>query len=300
MTLERVLPLVKSSKDILISSNESYVQLIIDDLKEFDITRDQIITEPEKKNTWPAIALAMAYLYEQYGAKDDEIVLSVHADQIITPNQTFVAYVKWAMELAKWWNIVTFWINPTKPETWYWYIQVDQDHVWEFWQPIKQFVEKPDLETAKSYVAWWNYYRNSGTFMFPLWKTVEELRIHTPELTRFIDLWYEEFYKSYNDVPAIAIDVALMEKTNIWYVVPMHLQRSDVGSWDSMYEIWQKDDSDNVILGDVITKNVSGSLVRSTIRPIKINDIDDIIVVEDESGIYITSKSKSQWVKKLL
>lgn len=300
MTLERVLPLVDSSQDILISTNDTYVDQILKDLEKYAITRDQIITEPDKKNTGPAIALAISYLYEKSWTEDDEIVLSVHADQIISPNQTFVAYVKGAMELARQWKIVSFGINPTKPETGYGYIQVDSQHVGDFGQPIQQFVEKPDLETAKKYISSGNYYRNSGTFMFPLGKTVEELRRHTPELASFIDLWYTQFYESYDHVSKIAIDVALMEKTTIWYVVPMHLQRSDVWSWDSIYEISDKDESDNVILWDVTLDTVTNSLVRSTHTPIKINGIDDIIVVEDQSGIYITKKWHSQWIKKLL
>ena len=300
MTVERVLSLVQTPKDILISTHIDYVDLILNDLSWYDISRDQIITEPAKKNTWPAIALAIAYLYEHYQANDDEIVLSVHADQIIAPNQTFVAYVKGAMELASQWNIVTFGINPTAPETWYGYIQVDMTHVGEFGQPIQQFVEKPDMETAKAYIASGNYYRNSGTFMFPLKKTVEELRTHTPELAGYIDKGYTNFYDTYADVSSIAIDVALMEQTTIWYVVPMHIQWSDVGSRDSMYAIGTKDASENVVSWDVTLQNVHGSLVRSTTTPIKINDIDNILVVEDEAGIYITKKSKSQWVKKLL
>jgi len=300
MTFERVLPLVDSTNDILISSNDAYVQLILDDLHMHDITRDNIITEPSKKNTWPALGLAMSYLKDNCGCNEDEVVLSVHADQIITPNQTFIAYVKGAQEYAQKWYIVTFGINPTKPETWYWYIQVDMEHVGDFGQPIQQFVEKPDLETAKQYVSSWNYYRNSGTFMFPLWVTINEINKLTPSLWKHISSWYDAFYANYDKVESIAIDVALMEKTDKWYVVPMHLQWSDVWSWDSMYDISIKDEQNNVLLGDVKVNDVSSSIVRSTNTPIKLNGVDNIVVIEDESGIYISTRGQSQWIKKLL
>lgn len=300
MTYERVRPLVENNTDILISTNEMYAQMIKDDLAEFDISDQQIIIEPAKRNTTAAIWLAVSYIKDILGWSDDEVVLIVPADHFISPNQTFLAYAKGATEVASKWNIVTFGIDPSYPETWYGYIQVDPTSVSDFSQKVLQFVEKPDQETAKKYLNSWNYYRNSWIFMFSVWIILQEMKQYIPSIWELANWTYQAYYDAYEDIQNIAIDVAVMEQTDHIHVVPMHIKRTDVWSRDSMYGVLEKDEHENAIIGDVKIDNVSGSMIRATSTKIKVNDINNIIVIEDDDGIYITKKWKSQWVKNLL
>ena len=319
-TIERNL-LTVNPEDLIIITNEDYQLHIKNQLSELssDLT-DQlfnIILEPVGRNTAPAIALAAKFAIEKLNVPEDEVLFVSPSDHIISPIEKFVKYIKRAEEIAKKGYIVTFGIRPTKPETGYGYIEVDTTQPFD--NPsstitdsnlsltnlavykIRQFHEKPDLETAKKYLARGNYYWNSGMFAFTIKTIFEELEKHTPEIYEKVkNKTFEEIIKNFKSMPDISIDYAVMEKTNKAVVLPLDIMWSDVGSWDTYYEIMKKDEDGNVKLGNVIDIDTKNSLILSNKRVITTIGIENLIVIETDDVLLIAKRGEGQKVRKIV
>jgi mannose-1-phosphate guanylyltransferase/mannose-6-phosphate isomerase len=297
-TYDRVVWLVDSFDDIYISTNEQFKTMTLEHFA-WAVSESHIITEPTKKNTGPAMALMTSYLIDQ-GVMWDEPLLFVAADHDIRPVDDFHRYMQLAAKKMEWGQIIIFGITPNRPEIWYGYIHVQNKDIEAVIQPVHQFVEKPDRDTAQQYINEWWYYRNSGIFMTTIDTLKQEFAMFNSQWWSLIQWGYQWFVARYDMMEEIPFDKAVMERTSHAMVVPMNLQWSDVGSRDSIYEISPHDDHDNVVLWDIKLHNVSRSYIRSIRTPIRINDIDDLIVVECDDGIYITRAGSSQHIKKVL
>jgi mannose-1-phosphate guanylyltransferase/mannose-6-phosphate isomerase len=214
-TIERSLVTV-NSEDLIIITNKDYQFHIKNQFSELfpslSTAHDlpfNLILEPIGRNTAPAIVLAAKYAIEKLNADEDEILFISPSDHLISPDDKFAQYTKEAEKLAKEGYIVTFGINPAKPETGYGYIEagIPVGNAYK----VKQFHEKPDLTTAQEYLISGNYYWNSGMFAFSIKTILEEFKKHAPEIYKQIEnQTFKEIVMNFENMPDISIDYAVM------------------------------------------------------------------------------------------
>ncbi|MGY0640525.1 MAG: mannose-1-phosphate guanylyltransferase/mannose-6-phosphate isomerase, partial [Paraglaciecola chathamensis] len=214
--------------------------------------------------------------------------------------------------LAEQGKLVTFGIVPDSAHTGYGYIRSgDKVPEAEVGFDVAEFVEKPDLATAKQYVDSGSYFWNSGMFLFKASRYLEELEKYAPDMldickraiaTEAPDL---EFVRVDGDIfatcPDDSIDYAVMEKTNAAAVVPLDAGWSDVGSWSSLWETAkEKDENQNVIIGDAILDDVHNSYINAEQRLISVVGLDDVVVVETKDAVLVAHKDKVQNIKNVV
>jgi len=298
-TVERVLEFL-SPEDIILLTNEQYKFHVLSEVSEISpILADKVLLEPERKNTAPAIALGIKYCLEKLKISSEEVLFVCPSDHIIRPTEKFIEYVRLAEKAAKDGYLVAFGIKPFYPETGYGYLEVEEEGK-DGYLFVKRFTEKPDLETAKKFINKGNFYWNSGMFAFTIRTMVEELKLYAPEIYKLFNKPLDEMLSSFHSMPDISIDYAIMEKSKRVVAIPMDIYWSDVGSWDSLYDILEKDEKGNAILGDVIAKDTENSLIIGNKRFIAVVDLRDVIIVETEDAILITKKGSAQKVKHIV
>jgi mannose-1-phosphate guanylyltransferase/mannose-6-phosphate isomerase len=306
-TVTRLLKAV-SPEDVLIMTNDEYkfhVKTDLDSLPE-DVSGN-IVLEPFKRNTAPAIALALRYCIDRLGCGYDEVVFISPADHIIEPEPKFIQYLRAAEEEAKKGFIVTFGIKPLYPETGYGYIKIRQGAKGEgrgaegkSYFEVQSFTEKPDMKTAERYFEQGGYYWNSGMFAFTIGTLVKELRKHAPEIAALYDSGYDNMVSSFEKMPDISIDYAVMERAENVVTMPMDISWNDVGSWDSMFEVLPKDKAGNVKIGDVISHDTKNTLIISDKRLIAAVGLENLLVVETDDAILIARRGDAQKVKHVV
>jgi len=294
---QRALKIV-GPEDIVTITNKDYYFYTKEICDKFSKALSQnIITEPVGKNTAPAIALSVQYLIDKLNAIKDEVVYVFTSDHIIKPLEKFIVYMEAAKNAANKGYLVTFGIKPTKPETGYGYIKIGED-LGDF-NKVESFTEKPDIETAKMYLKIGTYFWNSGMFAFKISTFLEELREREPEIFENIQKGFDTSLNNFQDMPSISIDYALMEKSRKVSVVPMDIFWSDIGSWDSFYEIKEHDQDGNVSIGDVEAIDVKNSLVFASDRLVAVTGVEDLIVVETDDAVLLQSVGMERSLRKL-
>ncbi|WP_456420252.1 mannose-1-phosphate guanylyltransferase/mannose-6-phosphate isomerase [Methanocaldococcus infernus] len=290
MTFERALKLCKE-KDIIIVTNEKYKFLVKGQIEElgYNIDDENILSEPLGKNTLPAIFYAINSL-------EDEVVSIFPSDHLILDDDELINSIKRATPLTKNY-IVTFGIKPSKPHTGYGYIKPGESL--EIGYKVEEFKEKPDLERAKEYLNK-GYLWNSGMFLFNTKVFKEEVKKHCPEV-------YEAFNKLndineiYKRVPDISIDYGVLEKSDKVAVVPLNINWSDLGSFDSIYDIAKKDKDGNALLSESFNINSKNNLVYSDVgnKLVSLIDIEDLIIVDTKDSLVICKKGSSEKIKEV-
>ena len=259
-----------------------------------------VIGEPLGKNTAPAIASALEY-FKQNGTPDD-VVLIVPSDHLIKNTANFNKTVEQAKTIAEQGYIVTFGIKPDYPETGYGYIKVKEKLSAGY--KVEKFVEKPDLETAKKYLASGEYYWNGGIFMGKISTFLTEIEKYAAQIYKnmsLLDFSKESTipYMVYEKMPSISIDYAVMEKSDKIALVELLSDWNDLGSWQSIYNVKEKDENGNVLTGKVVVDNVKNSLIYSQKEIVAVSGLENIILVETEDAIMACKIDESQNVKKL-
>lgn len=260
-----------------------------------------VLSEPIAKNTAPAIILASKYISET--TKDDPVILVVPSDHMIEDSKLFAETVKEGEKLAQAGYIVTFGIKPTYPETGYGYINVTNQAL-EYGLKVNKFVEKPNRELAKEYLASGDYFWNSGIFMFKASTLLAEVLKCAPEIynllknfdfTKSAEIPFTEFDK----MPNISIDYAVMEKSDKIALVQLKSDWNDLGSWKSIYDVSKKDENGNVKIGHVIDEGSKNSFVYSSSKLVATIGLEDVVVVETEDAVLACKADKAQDVKKI-
>jgi mannose-1-phosphate guanylyltransferase/mannose-6-phosphate isomerase len=222
---------------IFISSSLKYKEKILQQLPQ---SEKNLILEPARKNTAPAIAL-IAKTMEAQGVSDDDLLLLSPADHIITPQSAFEAYIHAATPLAQQGNIVLFGIPPTTPETGYGYIKVESAVIEQGMGDIVSFTEKPTLEKAESYLASGDYLRNSGIFFFSLGTIKQAFQRFCPDLYQAMSGSLEDFIENFEQLTPISIDYAVMEKAdNLKMCVMKDVEWWDIGDWERLRRFYEK------------------------------------------------------------
>ncbi len=291
---------VMSCNDIVVMTNSKYKFYIKSDLAEIN----NIVLEPVSRNTAPAIALGVKYCIERLGCSEDEVIFMCPSDHIIRPSDKFAGYMLSACEIARKGYIVTFGINPDRPETGYGYIRAG-----EMMEPAEdgtecrraeEFTEKPDSELAKQYIDAGAYFWNSGMFAFSIKTIVGELNKHIPEVMGSWSTSFEDMVVNFSAMPDISIDYAVMEKSDKVVLMPLNLYWNDIGSWDSLYDVMDKDEQGNVKRGDIIAIDTKDTLIFGNNRHISTIGLEDCLIVETDDAILIAKKGEAQKVRDVV
>ncbi|MFP6656349.1 MAG: mannose-1-phosphate guanylyltransferase/mannose-6-phosphate isomerase, partial [Myxococcota bacterium] len=292
----------------LILCNDAHRFIIAEQLRAKERTPLAIVLEPVARNTAPAMTAAALLLSER---DPDAIMLVLPSDHIIRDQDRFKEAVQAATQAALRGSLVTFGIVPEKPETGFGYIRrgaelADVAGAFE----VAEFVEKPDLARAESFLRSGDYAWNSGMFVFPVRKMLEEMARLQPELVAACrqscekasrDLTFTRLEeKAFAAAPSISIDYALMEQTQSAAVVTCDIGWSDVGSWDALWEIGDADEKGNVTLGDVLLHDVENSYIRSEKRLISAVGVRDLVIIETDDAILVAPRDRAQDVKAIV
>ncbi len=261
-----------------------------------------ILLEPMGRNTAPAICAA-AY-YSQRIHDEPVILLVLPADHLVKKSEAFALAIAEAVILAEAGRLVTFGVQPTAPETGYGYIQKGEGNT------VSSFVEKPDLETAKGYLASGDYFWNSGMFAFSNQVLLEQMAEHCPEIIHAMKQAVDggssdgTFFRlqaaAMASSPSDSIDYALLEKSARVAVVPADLGWSDIGSWQALWEVAAKDREGNVVSGDVILEGVENCLIRAEHSLVAAVGLTDTMVIETSDAVLVAPLSRAQEVKKVV
>ena len=307
-TIERLSGISNQENPIFIC-NEQHRFIVAEQLRATNLKPKRIILEPFGRNTAPAIAIA-ALTATENGA--DPILLVLSSDHVVKDNEKFLKSIQAAKKYAKKGNLVTFGIIPTSPETGYGYIEsVEPLEINSLIaSPISKFIEKPDLDKAKRLVSDPRFTWNSGMFLFKASVFLKELQKYSPEVIEccknalkenHLDMDFQRLDKeAFKYCPNISIDIAVMEKTKLGSVLPLDVGWSDIGSWKSIWEGSKKDKNGNVLLGNVITKDLNNCYVRSEGRLVVSLGVENLLIVETNDAILIAHKDHDQDIKKVV
>ncbi|MEG6585026.1 mannose-1-phosphate guanylyltransferase/mannose-6-phosphate isomerase [Dendrosporobacter sp. 1207_IL3150] len=295
-TVERFLPIVSPS-DIIIVTHQEYFHHVKAELELCGSSDAHILLEPMRKNTAPAITLAVRYCLDKLGVADHEVILVTPSDHVVKPEDGFNAAVKQAAEIAKNDVIVTFGIKPDEPKTAYGYIQAGDKQGSAF--TVKSFREKPDKETAEKYMADGNYYWNSGIFAFNIKSYLDELKTYQPDMLRLAsDI--DSLISNFEHLPNISIDYAIAEKSKKVVTIPVTADWKDIGSWDAIYDVLNKDNDGNAVHGDCVALDCKNSLLVGHNRLVAAVGLEDLLVVETSDVVVVARREESQKVKELV
>lgn len=285
---------------ILIATNDQYLNLVETQIQEIDPEkRCETIVEPTRRNTAPAIAFAIRHLQETFGAKEDQVVLTIPSDHLIEQETVFLECLDKLKVTAKGNRMITFGIRPTKPETGYGYIEIDSPFDASTYE-IKKFIEKPNLENAERYAKSPSYYWNSGMFLFSIKTFWTQLAQHAPDIYAIARKGVQEVRANYASFPDISIDYAVMEKCRDALVCPLSIPWSDVGSWDSVYEVLEKDANQNVTIGNIEALNTHRCLIINGKNLISTIGIEDLLIIQTDDVLLISRKDESQKLKTMV
>lgn len=305
-TVNRLLPLV-AMEDVYVVTNVNYAELVKEQLPELPV--ENILLEPCARNTAPCIGLAAAVIRKKYG---EAMMLVLPSDHLIRYEDMYIDTLRQAVAVAeKDNNLVTIGITPTYPETGYGYIKFERDTdlgmagVYS----VDKFVEKPNLETAKEYLASHRYLWNSGMFVWKTTAILNNIEKLMPDIYEGLvrieeavgtDAYLPTLETEYEAFRSESIDFGVMEKAEDIYTLPGSFGWDDVGNWLAVERINSTNELGNYIEGDVITIGTQRSTICGGKRLIAAVGLEDLIVVDTEDAVLICSKSNTQDVKKVI
>lgn len=303
-TLDRLQDLEAATP--LVVANITHAELVAAELSDAGFAPGRVILEPFGRNTAPAAAAAALELTK---GGEDPLMLLLPADHVIEDVSAFVSAARYAAGLASSGRLVTFGIVPTHPETGYGYIRVGGP-IDEIASTVAEFVEKPNLETARDYLSSGEYLWNSGMFVFRCSDYLAALDEFAPVMLKgcrkAVTAGGDDGNGLYLDpaafeaTPADSIDYAVMEHTANAAVVPLDAGWNDVGSWAALWDVSAKDADGNVTVGDVMTVAAQGSYVSAESRLVTVAGVDNIVVVETADAVLVTSLENAQQVKDVV
>ncbi|MDK2781484.1 MAG: mannose-phosphate guanylyltransferase / mannose-6-phosphate isomerase [Archaeoglobi archaeon] len=295
MTVERAL-MFSSPEEILIVTNRAHEVLVKREIEDMgvEIPEENILLEPEMRSTLPAIYYAALEIERREG---DATVAVLPSDHYLEANENYRRAFEEAFKAAKN-HIVTFGIIPRRAHTGYGYIKPgERIESFENVFRVEKFVEKPDEERAKKYVEE-GYLWNSGMFAFTLESLKEECKAHQSEIAESLE---RDGENAYCRLPSLSFDHGIMERTRRAVVVKLDVLWSDLGSFDSLYEILPKDEDENAVRGELLKIDSKRNLVHSeTGRLIALVDVDDLIVADLPDALLICRRGAGERIREVV
>jgi mannose-1-phosphate guanylyltransferase / mannose-6-phosphate isomerase len=297
----------------LVVGNEEHRFLVLDQLRETGHDAQAVILEPMGRNTAPAMTLAALQACQN---GDDPVLVVTPADQTVVDGARFTSALQQAVRLAADGSLVILGITPDRPEVGYGYIQTapggNPDKGWS----VRRFVEKPDAATAQRYLSEGGYYWNSGMFVVraSVWlKALAQFRPDIADATRLAWAQRKEdanFVRpgkaEFAAIPSESVDYAVLEPTTAAtsaqpvLMVPLEAGWNDLGAWEAVWQVSEKDASGNASRGDVLQRDCDNTLVHATSRLVGVVGLKDVVVVETPDAVLVVDRARSQDVKQIV
>ena len=305
LTYERFTNIV-DPQNILVVTNKIYKELVIEHIPE--IPESNIITEPSRNNTGPCVAYT-AFRLEAMDPNASFVIAP--SDHVILKEDAFLSKIDQALTLASAKDvIVTLGIEPTRPDTGYGYIETTNDSSDNGVIKVNQFKEKPDVDTAESYINKGGYYWNAGIF---IWSVKSILNSFQKNATEIYDILSQDRSKYnteaeqayidqvYPTTPNISVDYAILENADNVYTIPADIGWSDLGTWNALHAYKEKDDSGSVVIGEnTMLVDSKNCIVKSDAKKlVVIKDLEDYIIIDERDVLLVYPKSKEQSIKQL-
>lgn len=304
LTVERIRPLVEL-EDVYIATNKNYKELVKQQLP--GLPEENILCEPVGRNTAPCIGLGAVHVAKKY---DDAVMIVLPSDHLIKHNDIFAETFINACALAEEGeNLVTVGITPNYPETGYGYIKYDSAAKNGESYLVQRFVEKPDLETAKSYLADGSYLWNSGMFVWRVSTILDCFKKYMPsthdgllKIKEAVGTPQEDtvLEKEFPNLESQSVDYGIMEKAENIYTLAGNFGWDDVGSWLAVGRIKQNDENGNVVNGNVVTVNTKNCVIEGADKLIATVGLRDVVVVDTKDATLITTKENAGEIKQVL
>lgn len=301
-TVSRLSPLVDRDKVIIVGGKDQFQGVGYQLTKQFSV-----LMEPVGRNTAPAIGLAALYGMLEGG---DPLQVVLPADHVIRDEARFVELLRIGCEAAEAGSLVTFGIQPEFAATGYGYIKADTTDAVHGALRVQQFVEKPDQQTAEQYLASGEYFWNAGIFMWQCSVILEEIDRCVPEISNILgkirqavesgSSWADAIQVHFPDMPDISVDYGVLECSGRVRVIPSDMGWNDVGSWQAVYEIADKDVDANVIRGRAHLLDSRSNLIESSGRLVAGIGLENMCVVETDDAILVSPLDRCQEVKLLV
>jgi len=310
-TLTRLDPLIPPDRRLIVTHQD-----------QMELTRtiagrhcSQFLAEPAAKNTAHALALAALEISHQASSSGPRpIMISVHADALIKNEKAFEKSVQQMVETAETGQLILLGITPEYPETGYGYIEKGTrikpaSPVYQ----VNSFREKPDLETATSFLKTGKFLWNSGIFAWRVDIILDELNSYLPQsmsalrqllegygVGSFNEVPHSELVRTYMQLPSIAIDNGVLEKSQRIAVVEADIGWKDVGSWDALDKCFSTDEKGNLFYGDVIAIDSTGITVDSDVKIVACIGVKDLVLVISKGAVLVCPKNRAQDVKRVV
>jgi len=312
-TVQRLLPLI-SIENLYIGTHHQQALETIRQLDTFGFSPNHLLAEPCSKNTALAIGLMAMILAD----KDADAVMTIFpADHVVLKSENFIQVIQKAEALAQKGFLVTLGIPPTRPETGFGYLKQGLElEGSEGAYRVDRFEEKPNLSTAKKYLELGTYFWNCGVFAWKATAILSELQQHVPEIHSQLETLRgclqnssgkldhlelnEKGCEIFASLPSISIDYAVMEKSSNVVMISSDIGWNDVGSWNALDEVCEKDSEGNILNGNVLAHDCSNSIVHGHNRLVATLGLKDTVVVDTQDALLVCAKERSQDVKKLV
>lgn len=292
-------------ENIYIITNNIYVDLVKEQID--GINDEQILKEPFRRDTAPCIAYVSQKIYLK---NKDATIIVAPSDHLILKEIAFVKTMEKAIDFAKNKDVLlTLGITPSHANTGYGYIQFDEDKELDGVFGIKAFTEKPNEELAKQFVNSGEFLWNSGTFIWKAKSILNAIQTHLPDIYEnikessayfFTDAEEEAVRKAYGACTSISIDYGVLEKAENRYVLPAKIGWSDIGTWNSLYNAFEKDYLGNAVNGNAeVFDSFDNMILGRKNKMIVVNGVRDLCIVDTKDVLLITRKDREQEIKKI-
>ncbi|WP_152285593.1 mannose-1-phosphate guanylyltransferase [Flavicella marina] len=300
MRLEALVP----TENMIIATNKNYKNLVLNQLP--NVSEQQLFLEPAMRNTAPCILATALKVYSQ---NKDGVMLIAPSDHWIENEDEFIRNIQTSFDACNEADILmTLGIKPNSPNTGYGYIQFENES--KDVKKVKQFTEKPNLETAKEFLAQGDYLWNAGIFVWTAKSIIKAFKEHLPDMYAIFEQgatdWNttneQEFIdKNYANSENISIDFGIIEKANNVNVLPVDFGWNDLGTWGSLYDKQAKTKTENVTLGgEAIYRESEGNIVKTqTHKKVVIQGLSNYIVAEKDGVLLICPKENEQDIKEI-
>ncbi len=308
-TFQRVRELTDLER-IFVVINQDYQKEVSGQLRL--LPKENIIVEPEGRNTAPCIALAATYIKKRFLNEDPPVVI-LPSDSLVLDVEKLRSYLKTGISFVEKLGIgLIYGTKPNRPETGFGYIElgpVREELNLIYCHEVAAFKEKPNYATAKEYIANSKYMWNAGIFVWGLKGLMHEFELNQPEIAAgmkqfgaYIGLPEEmnKLTEMYGNLPAISFDYGILEKTTKLGVIPASIGWDDLGSWGALERLLPKDKADNAVQGNFCGVDTSGCVVYSPQKMVATLGVQDLVIVETEDALLVAAKDKTQEIKKII
>jgi mannose-1-phosphate guanylyltransferase len=303
-TVKRLEGLVEN-KNIIVITNKVQKMRVKDQLPQ--LPEENIIDEPFGKNTAACIGLASVLIKAK---NSDAVMITLPADHLIKDDEIFRQCLSNAAEFAyKSKGLITIGITPNRPETGYGYIQFDDTKIENDIYKVLAFAEKPSLSIAREFLESGDFLWNSGIFIWRVDAIYGEMQKYLPDLTEGLEkiektIGTQDFEKQlvqvYGQLKSISIDYGVMEKSKIVFLTKADFYWNDVGNWEAVYEVSEKDEDGNVIVGDVYSEKSFSSYIFSPRKFTAVLGVENLIIINTNEALLVCHRNNAQDVRDVV